>query len=700
MKTILLAFLSLSGLMGNGSEVFFTAVQERAANSNTGTLEKMIVSEAAVGMNLNVARLEGRKAAKGRTDGTLRLTADRNSFFTYVIFNDEIRGPLPSAMRVTLDDIATLPSKLAPSSGQFLVEHLEFGGQYDLIVRDAHSGFVYFNVEGYEYEFEPYTDVLSIRNGRMLLSQEFANELGRSSEEGALVGELNIEARMRPIEVQTIHEGEVIGAKLPAEDPLGGVPGPDVIVGDLIGLAQFGSSAGTQVGLAVGTDSCNAGAVDLNWFANPNNDHPVIPQNLYRMSGGATNDQTFEQIGQSQMKHAFTALTQNLCGFGCNGVGGTRLGSGCSDPYSAGLNAGPNLGARAWVNPYTGFYPRNDSATPNNSHTGHTHLGPTHRILTEINDLRTDLNPGATYYAEAQYVTPHEYAWCTANPGQCNMFNNVSYRRYNVNGTASPFSFSPNSSTQRMKRAVSAWTGASHVEFRPDPSDGVGEIAYKVTNPSAGVWHYEYAIYNENLDRSISSLSIPTGAGVTVSNIGFRSPPQHPGSTADGTAGSAGYSNAPWTASETGGALTWATETLAQNANANAIRWGTMYNFRFDSNRPPQMGSATIGFYKTGAPITVAVQIPSTPIVSNASITGRVTSPGGVVGVRGRVVLEGPGGYTRVVQSNSFGFYYFEEIPTGQAYTISVFAKRWVYTPQNITLNGNLENINFEGMEP
>src|SRR5207244_3484407 len=28
-----------------------------------------------------------------------------------------------------------------------------------------------------------------------------------------------------------------------------------------------------------------------------------------------------------------------------------------------------------------------------------------------------------------QYVTPHEYAWCQANPGQCNMYNNVSYRQ-------------------------------------------------------------------------------------------------------------------------------------------------------------------------------------------------------------------------------------------------------------------------------
>src|SRR4030095_10037100 len=117
------------------------------------------------------------------------------------------------------------------------------------------------------------------------------------------------------------------------------------------GLAQFGSSAGTQVGLAVGTDSCNFGVENLHWFANPDQEHPVIAQNLYRMSGGPNNDDRFEQIGQSSVKHAFTALTNNICSLGCNGVGGSNLGSGCSDPYGASLNSGPNLGSPACVNP-------------------------------------------------------------------------------------------------------------------------------------------------------------------------------------------------------------------------------------------------------------------------------------------------------------------------------------------------------------
>ena len=153
-----------------------------------------------------------------------------------------------------------------------------------------------------------------------------------------------------------------------------------------------------------------------------------------------------------------------------------------------------------------------------------------------------------------------------------------------------------------------------------------GFIGYKVTNPSAGVWHYEYAINNQNLDRSIQSFSVPLGCGVTVSNLGFHAPPNHPGIANDGTVGSAGYSNAAWTSNQTASAVTWSSETFAQNPNANAIRWGTLYNFRFDSNRPPQAANATIGFFKTGEPITVAIQAPSPAVPCGPSDTVSIDS--------------------------------------------------------------------------
>ena len=135
-------------------------------------------------------------------------------------------------------------------------------------------------------------------------------------------------------------------------------------------------------------------------------------------------------------------------------------------------------------------------------------------------------------------------------------------------------------------------------------------MGYKVTNPSTGVWHYEYALYNQNLDRAIQSFSVPLGAGVNISNIGFHAPRQEPGWANDGTFNNQGYSSTPWTVTQDGSSITWNTETFAQNQNANAIRFGTLYNFRFDADQPPQTASATVGFFKTGSPMMVAIQGP------------------------------------------------------------------------------------------
>jgi hypothetical protein len=576
----------------------------------TGVLEKMMVADGNAQMRIDLNRLTGIES-KGKLS-TLRFSLTPNAFFTVLVFNKNLRGPEPGAVALLpRDSSAKLPALLSASFNQLVIEKTDWSERFDLVVRDSKTGFIFFNIEGNLYDYDPGAQLLSITEGRLLISEEFAAKLGRKEDAGALVGKISITATMRPIEVNYIVDGEVTAADMPStprQDAL--VPGPDVIVGDLSSLQQFGSS-GTQVGLAVATDSCNAGAEPLHWFALPQNDHPVIPQNLYRMSGGAGNDERFEQIGQSWLKHAFTALQNNICNFGCTPSGtGTLLGAGCSDPYSASLNAGQSsLGSRAWVNPFTGAYP-GSSPNPNN-HSGHTHTGTSHRILVEISDLNTTLNPGATYYAESQYVTPHEYAWCQTHPGQCNQYNNASYRRFNVSGTTS-FSFSAVGSTVQSKSAVTAWPGASIVVLEPAPGvDGLAFVAYKVTNPLPGIWHYEYAIYNQNLDRAIQSFSLPLPSGIVLTNIGFHAPPQPAAFLNDGTVGSAGFSSTPWTATQDPSSLTWASETFAQNQNANAVRWGTLYNFRFDTDRPPDTANATIGFFKTGSPVQALIQVPS-----------------------------------------------------------------------------------------
>ena len=704
LKTILYPLLPLLLLVGYGSNHLVGRLNQRGPDGDTGTLEKLIVADGSATMNIDLNRLNGVDSRSQKSPLSFALVP--NSFFTILVFNDELRGALPSSVGLMPQNSAALPATLNAAYQQLVLESTAWGEDYELVVRDGKTGFVFFNIEGHEYDYDAKQHLLNINQGRLLVSKEFAAALGHPAEAGTVVGEISVTASMRAIEITHLVNGEVKSDVLPVQPHAGSVPGPDVIVGDLSGLAQFGSSSGTQVGLAVATDSCNAGTIELNWLQTPDNDHPVIPQNLYRMSGGATNEERFEQIGQSNVKHAFTALQNNICGFGCVSSGtGTRLGSGCSDPYSASLNSGPNLGSRAWINPFTGAFPRGDSATPPNNHTGHTHTGPSHRVLVEINDLNTTLNPGASYFVEAQYITPHEYAWCQSHPGQCNMYNNVSHRKYTVTGTGSPFSFSTGGSvTVQSKPAIVEWTGATTAQIEPDPgNDGIGFVAYKVTNPSAGVWHYEYAIYNQNMDRGIQSFSVPVGPGVTVSNIGFHAPPQHPGWAADGTAGNTGYSSTPWTGTQASGAITWSSETLAQNPNANAIRWGTQYNFRFDANRgpaspntnAPATANATIGFFKTGQPITVPVLVPSAPTAANGMVSGRITDPNGAPIAGAVVSLSGT--QNRRTITDADGNYRFDAVETTGFYTVTPALMNYHFSPAERSFSqvGNTTNALF-----
>src|SRR4029078_4855453 len=119
----------------------------------------------------------------------------------------------------------------------------------------------------------------------------------------------------------------------------GSVPGPDIVVGDMNGLQQFGSAAG-QVGFAHGATSCNNGDQPVHFYQLPNPDHSVVSQNLYRMSGGPNNNDRFEELGFAWVKHTFGANQDDACSLGCVPFpNATELGVGCSDPYLASQNA-------------------------------------------------------------------------------------------------------------------------------------------------------------------------------------------------------------------------------------------------------------------------------------------------------------------------------------------------------------------------
>ncbi len=370
--------------------------------------------------------------------------------------------------------------------------------------------------------------------------------------------------------------------------------GPDVWIEDFTDIAYY-DTAGNIAAFAVGTDACNQGDAPAEWQS-ANNRHPVIAQNLYRLKGGR-----FEQLGQSWLKHGFASTNSNACG-SCQTPpgGGSQLGLACSDAYGAGLNGGQNnLGPRSQVNPATGVFPYPYSAP---AFTGNI----ARRIQVATADVTPSQNAGALYFAECQYITQDDAQWG-------NGLNNASYRRVNFNTptTGQPAWSNPvfAAAIVRQQNAIRAWGAndstvvTNNIDY---PEQGITPtspritgrfiVASKATNNNNGTWTYEYAVENVNSDRAGGMFSVALPPHAVVSNVGFHSVPTHSGEP---------FSNTAWTSAVGTYDITWRTQTYAVNPNANALRWGTLYNFRFTADVAPSTGQITLGLFKPAQSATL-----------------------------------------------------------------------------------------------
>jgi hypothetical protein len=385
---------------------------------------------------------------------------------------------------------------------------------------------------------------------------------------------------------------------------------PDVVCGTLDDVNHY-TSGGPINGVrayAVGTTACNAGDVNLNWIDGSIN-HPVISCTIYRLHEGR-----LTQLGVTFVKHSFASLQGNACGFGC-GAGGTfqALGPGCSDPYGAGLNGGQTgLGPRSEINAFNGdfVYPFTTINQSGNA------------IFKRIQVPAAEMPmAGAQFFVEGQYVIKDEIQangqpYIDTNPGSPWLgrpvnWNNVSYERMNVQTNGSASTTGP---TARGRAAIYAWQDHGNGTNNPDnsveivevpvPNEGLVNIACKVTDLGNGTWQYDYAVHNQNSDLNVGSFSVPHSGN--ASNFFFNDIDHHSGPDAL-------ISGADWVPQEGAGSITWATEPFFTNVNANAIRWGTMYNFSFVSDSAPEDGEVTIGMWKN----------------ANVSLTANISVPGG-----------------------------------------------------------------------
>ena len=82
LKTILVALLSLNLFFGGGAAILAAETKKNTPEANTGILEKLIVANGSVAMELDLNRLNGTRLARAKQtkSSELRFEVEPNSF--------------------------------------------------------------------------------------------------------------------------------------------------------------------------------------------------------------------------------------------------------------------------------------------------------------------------------------------------------------------------------------------------------------------------------------------------------------------------------------------------------------------------------------------------------------------------------------------------------------------------------------------
>lgn len=388
-------------------------------------------------------------------------------------------------------------------------------------------------------------------------------------------------------------------------------------------FAYYGQTGGIAA-YSVGTTSCNVGNVTVAW-GNSQGDPPVIASNMYKIQDGR-----MEQLGYTWLKPGFCAVNENSCG-SCQGTPCSSLGIGCADTYGSGLNDGAGGVGKFRVNPVTGLWPSSWGAGP----TGPSQIRG--RLQMPANELA---DPSVTYFCETEYLSHHDSM--AGNVRNNSSWIEARWTNSNIN------SLTTTGPIHMMDPAVYAWKHfhpdvmIEEIELTDEGGAGVHGylfVASKATALTSGGYRYDYCVQNFNSDDSVGSFNVP--GNCNPSNVFFRDVDHHSGSPWD---------NTDWTLNQTGGGLDWSTQTFAQNADANAIRWGTVFTFSFEADAQPGVAQATLGLFKSGGSRNATVFVPSSNCCSGGDITAYCSSTMNSASIIGAVL--GASGSTNVADQN------------------------------------------------
>jgi hypothetical protein len=381
----------------------------------------------------------------------------------------------------------------------------------------------------------------------------------------------------------------------------GSVPGLDIQLYNVGDFGYYGHRGAAypngEAGFMVGHSHANCGTANLPWVSTGAGQvmldtYPKIAFLLARESNG----RMVQISGKSFLKHSPTPynFSSGPC-IPCNVGSGAYFFTGCSDTYGAGTNAyqyalGPTTEINPWLgswNPQGSYF---DTGDPPVSGTfaidsirslSTTQVIAFDQVKNRMIVQDSDIVAGAVYWGQAQVVAKGEPV--------VNRANNLSSRQVTVSWNGSGYSTNTSGSST-FGSVLTHWTGATTDTGGNGNDDGRFLVAVKVTGPSAGVWHYEYAVHNLDNHRGGASLRLPVDAAATVQNPGFHDIDTDP------------LNN--WTYSRT------ATEIAFTASASNPLDWNTIYNFWFDCSIAPSFGFVDVDEARLG-PGSLSVQVAS-----------------------------------------------------------------------------------------
>jgi hypothetical protein len=397
------------------------------------------------------------------------------------------------------------------------------------------------------------------------------------------------------------------------------VPGTDVNLYDVSASTIYGRRGPAypngEVGVGFGHAFCNLGTVHIPWQTSPTTTglmtdvHFKIAFLLARESNGRIIQISTPGTGVKHSRVTYN-LGSSQCGT-CQSGPSSTFRIGCYDAYSTGFNGNQfNLGPPNEIDPWLGswdpvgsYFDRGDPMVAGAAaNDGTQSLTSTQisawgdPVKNRVTVPESELAQGGPFYAQVQLV-------CEGEP-VANRNNNVLSDQLTFTWNGAAWSTS-NIGSSVAGSVLNRWTGATRNLGGNGLDDGRFLVACKVTGPSNGVWHYEYAVHNLDNARGGASLRLPLHPAATLSNVGFRD------NDTDGLN--------QWTWSRNGNELAF----LA-SAN-NALNWNSIFNFWFDATVVPTGGTASIDQARVGpGALSVAV----TSDVPNGNLSATVATLG------------------------------------------------------------------------